>query len=319
MESVENYIGDVGGEEACLVGRQRCCAQTITPIFGALPHRTLAGFVSSALFLLNHNLQLIRNQLPSALNPFHQSEIICVVVMATKQVKFSPAIPIPQVFDVQGHIQVLRDCLDPKHPLYQPEQQHINIEALIKLYEDKKLDGIQEVWLVEGKVVTEEEARNHTGWVWEETSIIGNAFSVCSKAYLWSWAIWTSLPRSDGTVHGIIAMNDTGSDILSLFNSDLQYLGNIQGYTGWRGVIPISYGNGVIQYYRKIRVEVQLVRDDNTPWSDWIEEVAIVKLNSPGLSRLSGYGIRNALYLGTSPGNHSLAVAATKSGLASLL
>jgi hypothetical protein len=88
--------------------------------------------------------------------------------MATKKVEFSPAIPFPRAFDVQGHIKVLRDSLDPKHPLYQPEQQHVNIKALIKLYEDKKLDGIQEVWLVEGKVVTEEEARNHTGWVWEE-------------------------------------------------------------------------------------------------------------------------------------------------------
>jgi hypothetical protein len=100
----------------------------------------------------------------------------------------------------------------------------------------------------------------------------------------------------DGTVRGIIAMNDTGSDILSLFNSDLQHLGNIQGYTGWRGVIPISYGNGAIQHYPKIRVEVQLVRDDNTPWSDWVEEVAIAKPDSPGLSRLSGYGIRNTVY-----------------------
>lgn len=123
----------------------------------------------------------------------------------------------------------------------------------------------------------------------------------------------------DGTVHGIIAMNDTGSDVLSLFYSDLQYLGNRQGYTGWRGVIPISYGNGTIQYYARIKVEVQLVRDDNIPWSDWIEELAIVKPDSPGLLRLSGYGIRNAVYLGTSPGNHSLAVATTKSGLASLL
>jgi hypothetical protein len=125
--------------------------------------------------------------------------------------------------------------------------------------------------------------------------------------------------RGDGTVYGIIAMNDTGSDILSLFHSDLQYLGNIQGYTGWRGFIPISYGNGAVQHYLKIRVEVQLVKDDNTPWSDWIEEVAIVKPDSLGVSRLSGYGIRNTLYLGTSPGNHSLAVATTKGGLASLL
>jgi len=123
----------------------------------------------------------------------------------------------------------------------------------------------------------------------------------------------------DGTVHGIIAMNDTGSDILSLFHSDLQHLGNIQGYAGGLGVIPIGYGNGAIQYYQRIAVEVQLVRDNNTPWSDWIEEVAIIKPDGPGLLRLSGYGIREVLYLGTSPGNHSLAVVTTKGGLASLL
>src|SRR5436305_5522084 len=97
----------------------------------------------------------------------------------------------------------------------------------------------------------------------------------------------------DGTLHGIIAMNDTGSDILSLFRSDLQYLGNMQGFTGWLGVIPIGYGNGAVQYYLRIEVEVQLVRDDNTPWSDWFREVAIVKPDSPGLTRLSGYEIRN--------------------------
>jgi hypothetical protein len=114
----------------------------------------------------------------------------------------------------------------------------------------------------------------------------------------------------DGTVHGIIAMNDTGSDILSLFHSDMQHLANIQWYTGWQGVIGILCANGIINQYPKIEVEVQLVRDDNTPWSDWFREVAIVQPDS--LSRLSGYGI-------TSPGNHSLAVATTKGGLASLL
>jgi len=85
--------------------------------------------------------------------------------MATKQIEFSPAIPIPLVFDVQGRIQELRGYLDPKHPLYQPEQ-NVNIEAVIKLYKEKKINGIQEVWIMEGKVVTEEEADNRAGWVW---------------------------------------------------------------------------------------------------------------------------------------------------------
>ncbi len=88
--------------------------------------------------------------------------------MAAKQIEFSPAIPIPFVFDVQKRIQQLRDFLDPKHPLYQPEQQHVNIKAVIKLYEDKKIDGIQGIWVMEGKVVTEEEAENYASWAWEE-------------------------------------------------------------------------------------------------------------------------------------------------------
>ena len=123
----------------------------------------------------------------------------------------------------------------------------------------------------------------------------------------------------DGTVHGIIAMNDTGSDILSLFHSDIPHLGNIQGYSGWDGLVSVSCANSAINNYPKIEVEVQLVRDDNTAWSDWFEEVAMVQPDSPGLLRLSGCGIRNVLYLGTSPGNHSLPVATTKGGLTSLL
>jgi hypothetical protein len=122
----------------------------------------------------------------------------------------------------------------------------------------------------------------------------------------------------DGTVQGIIAMNDTGSDILSLFNTDMPYLGNLQGYTGWLGNTAIRYANGAINIYPRILVEVQLVRNDDSPWSDWIEEEAIVQPLHPGLSRLSGVGIRGALYIGTAPGNHFLAVAATKGGLNSL-
>jgi hypothetical protein len=115
-------------------------------------------------------------------------------------------------------------------------------------------------------------------------------------------------------------MNDTGSNILTLFHSDLQHLGggNVPGYRGWRGDIGIICANGTISIYPMIRVEVQMVRDDNTPWSDWIEEVAVVQPDQ-GLPRLSGSGIRNALYMGTGPGNHVLAVATSKSGLTALL
>jgi len=80
----------------------------------------------------------------------------------------------------------------------------------------------------------------------------------------------------------------------------------------------ISTANGVITL-PNIVVQVQLVRDDNTAWGNWIDENAIVKQSPLGQLRLSGAGIRHHLYLGTAPGNHHLAVAATKGGLASLL
>jgi hypothetical protein len=51
-------------------------------------------------------------------------------------IEFSPVIPLPVPFDVQKRIQELRGYLDPNNPDYQPEQQHTNIKAAIKLYEN---------------------------------------------------------------------------------------------------------------------------------------------------------------------------------------
>lgn len=183
---------------------------------------------------------------------------------------------------------------------------------------------------------------------WVQTP--GNVPSVCRKVRLWLWAFWPQQSRSkkcallicnrslskfrfklrmllrltpqrggDGTIHGIIAMNDTGSDILSLFNADMAHLGNLQGYAGWIGPTAILSANGTINTYPTILVQVQLVRNDNSPWSDWIDECAIVKPLLPNVPRLSGIGVRNVLYLAAAPGNHLLAVSTTKCGLASLL
>ncbi len=123
----------------------------------------------------------------------------------------------------------------------------------------------------------------------------------------------------DGTIHGIVVVNDTGSDMLTLFDIDLSYLGNIQGYNGWLLPASILDANGVVTFFPTLRVQVQLVGDNNIPWSDWIAERALVKQVGPNILRLSGHGIRRVLYLGTAPGNHLLAVSTTKGGLASLL
>jgi len=70
--------------------------------------------------------------------------------------------------DVQEHLQELRSYLDPNHPDYQPEQQHTKIKAAIMLYEDGKIDGVEQVFIKDGKVVPEEEAFKGGSWSWNE-------------------------------------------------------------------------------------------------------------------------------------------------------
>jgi hypothetical protein len=95
----------------------------------------------------------------------------------TTPIFFSPGIPIPLEFDVQKRIQQLRSYLDPDDPWYQPEQQHANIRAAIKLYEDGKIDGVERVYIVGGEVVSREEAysrikrqdpHKEIAWTWIE-------------------------------------------------------------------------------------------------------------------------------------------------------
>jgi hypothetical protein len=86
----------------------------------------------------------------------------------SNKIEFSPAIPWPAPFDVQKRIQELRGYLDPKNPRYEFEQQHVNIKAVIQLYEDGKIDGSEEVFIMEGKIVTEEEMLEGTAWTWVE-------------------------------------------------------------------------------------------------------------------------------------------------------
>jgi hypothetical protein len=52
--------------------------------------------------------------------------------------------------------------------LTQPEQQHTNIKAAIKLYEDGKTDGVEQVLIIDGKVVPREEILRGSSWSWSE-------------------------------------------------------------------------------------------------------------------------------------------------------
>lgn len=84
--------------------------------------------------------------------------------MATPRV-FSPSTPLPIKFDVAKQIRQLQDGLHPSNPYYEREGQHTNIRALIKLYESgQKLDNKEESWIMNGKVVSKEEALKSKEW-----------------------------------------------------------------------------------------------------------------------------------------------------------
>ena len=83
-------------------------------------------------------------------------------------IKFPSANLFPTPFDVQKRIQQLRGYLDPNDPNYQPEQQHTNIKAAIKLYEDGKIDGLEQVFIKDGKLVPKAEIYKGGAWCWNE-------------------------------------------------------------------------------------------------------------------------------------------------------
>jgi hypothetical protein len=59
----------------------------------------------------------------------------------------------------------------------------------------------------------------------------------------------------DGTVCGITAMNDIGSDFSTPVTTDLPLLGNIQGYTAQLLPTGILDVNGMITYFPTILVQ----------------------------------------------------------------
>ena len=116
----------------------------------------------------------------------------------------------------------------------------------------------------------------------------------------------------------LIAINDTGSDILTIFYSDLGQL-NMEGYLGWLLLVGMVDANGVCAFFDQIIVEVRMVDGNNMVWGLWIAERALVRNDDSNIQRLSGSGIRAHLYFGTVPGNNVLSVATTKGSMSSLL
>ena len=72
------------------------------------------------------------------------------------KITFDPGFT-PPSFDIKKRLEQLHSWLDPNDPWYQPEYQHTNIRAVIKLYEEGKIDGSQHVYIQDGKIVPKEQ------------------------------------------------------------------------------------------------------------------------------------------------------------------
>ena len=121
----------------------------------------------------------------------------------------------------------------------------------------------------------------------------------------------------DGTRHGINVLNDTGSEILMIFNT---ILGNYGQYTGWLGHVFIGGCSGVVEMLFSLQVDIRLVRPDSlVPWGNWLREEAIIRHPARGVARLSGSLMRGHLFFGTRPGNYEVAVSDTKGGLNAII
>lgn len=110
-----------------------------------------------------------------------------------------------------------------------------------------------------------------------------------------------------------------GSDILTLFHTDLAVLGNINGYAGWQRLCLVQTASGLLGVLERLAVEVRLCDENRQPWSLWFMEDAVIRQASPDLPRLSGGEMRDYFYFGTSAGNRTLSVSSSKYGMCSLL
>ncbi|OQE94175.1 hypothetical protein PENNAL_c0004G06162 [Penicillium nalgiovense] len=239
---------------------------------------------------------------------------------------FSPACPIPYVVQTSERVEQLKTFLKTEFG----QVQRINIEALIRLYEDGKLeprqDGEAPLYLVDGQVVDKDP--------WEDPSIP-------KKAKRWCESMAESFPYSDVVrmhqLHALIKIpeeyggegeptrqllvcNNTGSSVLTLFYSDLVALEFDVSlhYGALRSAGSILTANGHV-ILPTIAVDIQILTSTFVPLTPWLRETAVVKADTPGEFRLSGAAMRNHLLFATPPGNANLYVAQKKVGIYSEL
>lgn len=71
----------------------------------------------------------------------------------------------------------------------------------------------------------------------------------------------------DGTRLGIFVLNDTENSALTIFDTDLTQLGNIDVYYGWCHDIYVVIANGPLERLQSLWVETRFVEPASlVPW-----------------------------------------------------
>ncbi len=115
-------------------------------------------------------------------------------------------------------------------------------------------------------------------------------------------------------------MNDTGSNVQTIFPTDLAALRYDQlTYQGLLGPLCIGTASGVVNL-EVIVIEMEIIKADGTAITPWFRENAVITPLQAGIQdRLSGNAMRNHLYFATAPGNATLFVAEKKNGITTQL
>ncbi|KAK2795550.1 hypothetical protein FQN50_009734 [Emmonsiellopsis sp. PD_5] len=237
-----------------------------------------------------------------------------------------PICPNPIQWDVQGRIAELEAMIrDPATN----ELQKKNLHAAISLYGSGDLPGPFR-FIQDGKVIPHTDIDFHRPY-WVESIIVTgwltfnppSAFKPATGASHDIISAHKAKVLDTRPIPGLLSpafpiettmLNDTGSNTMTVFDTDLTALAIPSTYLGLGPEIPITTAGGTVMR-RQITVEVQLVDFQGNPVSEWIQEVGVVAPADPGALRLSGDGIRKSLYFATAPGNQHLYVAAKKQGI----
>ncbi|OAT00265.1 uncharacterized protein BDCG_16552 [Blastomyces dermatitidis ER-3] len=248
-----------------------------------------------------------------------------------------PTFPIPIQWDVPGRIAQLRAMIDDPAT---SQAQKINLQVAINLYHSKELPG-RFKYIQNGKVVSLKDI-NFKQPYWVEgygqqlssratipATVPGLSSApsqpVCnpSSQQLAHHMIYNTYAEGTGgheifarirPIPGLLSsslsitvtmLNDTGSDVLTVFDTDLTALAIPPTYEGFGTYVSVSTPNGII-IRQQVIVDIQLLDSQGNPVSDWIREEGVITPAALGVGRLSGDGIRQSLYFATAPGNQHL-------------